>query len=132
MLAGLSVEELVETAKVAEQAERYKDMSNAMKLVAQKGGQNAKGLSIEERNLLSVAYKNVVGARRSSWRIISSIEQKQEDKKKQDMAKECREKIEAELKEICNDVLVGSEFVIPSAAPPCTVQLKRKLECTEA
>ena len=30
----------------------------------------------EERNLLSVAYKNVVGARRSSWRIISSIEQK--------------------------------------------------------
>nr|P68253.1 RecName: Full=14-3-3 protein gamma; AltName: Full=Protein kinase C inhibitor protein 1; Short=KCIP-1 [Ovis aries] len=33
-------------------------------------------LSNEERNLLSVAYKNVVGARRSSWRVISSIEQK--------------------------------------------------------
>ena len=30
------------------------------------------------RNLLSVAYKNVVGARRSSWRVISSIEQKTE------------------------------------------------------
>ena len=29
----------------------------------------------QERNLLSVAYKNVVGARRSSWRVISSIEQ---------------------------------------------------------
>ena len=35
-------------------------------------------LTVEERNLLSVAYKNVVGARRSSWRVISSIEQKTE------------------------------------------------------
>jgi 14-3-3 protein epsilon len=37
-------------------------------------------LSIEERNLLSVAFKNVIGTRRASWRIISSIEQKEESK----------------------------------------------------
>ncbi len=64
-------------------------------------------LSNEERNLLSVAYKNVVGARRSSWRVVSSIEQKTEGSdKKQQMVKEYREKIEKELKDICNDVLV--------------------------
>ena len=65
-------------------------------------------LSNEERNLLSVAYKNVVGARRSSWRVISSIEQKTEGNgPKQAMAKEYREKVEKELKDVCQEVLVG-------------------------
>ena len=46
-------------------------------------------LSNEERNLLSVAYKNVVGARRSSWRVISSIEQKTEgSERKQQMVRD--------------------------------------------
>ena len=63
-------------------------------------------LTSEERNLLSVAYKNVVGSRRSSWRVISSIEQKCEEEK-QALAKEYREKIEKELQEICDEVLVS-------------------------
>ncbi|KAM9829519.1 14-3-3 protein beta/alpha-1 [Syngnathus acus] len=94
--------DLVQNAKLAEQAERYDDMAAAMKSVTEQSME----LSNEERNLLSVAYKNVVGARRSSWRVISSIEQKIEgnDKKKQ-MAREYREKIESELQEICHDVL---------------------------
>jgi len=37
-------------------------------------------LNVEERNLLSVAYKNVVGARRASWRVLSSIESKEKEK----------------------------------------------------
>merc|ERR1712141_927405 len=75
-------------------------------------------LSNEERNLLSVAYKNVVGARRSSWRVISSIEQKTESsERKQQMAKEYREKVESELREICNDVLgLLDKFLIPKAS----------------
>jgi hypothetical protein len=37
-------------------------------------------LGSQERNLLSVAYKNVVGARRASWRVLSSIETKEREK----------------------------------------------------
>ena len=82
---------------------RYDDMANAMKKVTESSTE----LSNEERNLLSVAYKNVVGARRSSWRVVSSIEQKTEgSERKQQMAKEYREKIEKELKDICQEVLV--------------------------
>lgn len=68
--------DLVFLSKLAEQAERYDDMVKATKKIVQ---QNAE-LSIEERNLLSVAFKNVIGARRASWRIVSSIEQKEESK----------------------------------------------------
>uniref|UniRef100_A0A8C4EZI8 Tyrosine 3-monooxygenase/tryptophan 5-monooxygenase activation protein, beta polypeptide a n=1 Tax=Dicentrarchus labrax TaxID=13489 RepID=A0A8C4EZI8_DICLA len=47
--------DLVQKAKLAEQAERYDDMAAAMKAVTEQGSE----LSNEERNLLSVAYKNV-------------------------------------------------------------------------
>ena len=97
-------DELVQKAKLAEQAERYDDMAEAMKAVTKKGAE----LSNEERNLLSVAYKNVVGARRSSWRVISSIEQKTEgNERKQQMAKEYRDRVENELRSICDQVLVS-------------------------
>ncbi|MCP6198822.1 14-3-3 family protein, partial [Klebsiella pneumoniae] len=66
-------------AKLAEQAERYDEMVEAMKNVASRNVSDNE-LTVEERNLLSVAYKNVIGARRASWRIISSIEQKEETK----------------------------------------------------
>jgi 14-3-3 protein epsilon len=71
-------EESVYVAKLAEQAERYDEMVEEMKKVAKMVHEQE--LTVEERNLLSVAYKNVIGARRASWRIISSIEQKEESK----------------------------------------------------
>ncbi|NXK65814.1 1433G protein, partial [Sylvietta virens] len=65
-------------------------------------------LSNEERNLLSVAYKNVVGARRSSWRVISSIEQKTSadgNEKKIEMVRAYRFFIEKGGGAVCQDVL---------------------------
>lgn len=65
-------------------------------------------LTVEERNLLSVAYKNVIGARRAAWRIISSIEQKEENKGNEihvSKIKEYKAKIEGELAGICHDII---------------------------
>ena len=108
--------ELVQKAKLAEQAERYDDMAAAMKAVTEQGHE----LSSEERNLLSVACDNVVGARRSSWRVISSIEQKTErNEKQQQMGREYREKIEAGLQGICGNVLeLLHKYLIPNATQP--------------
>ncbi len=61
-------------------------MVSAMKAVASLDVER----TVEERNLLSVAYKNVIGARRASWRIISSIEQKEENKSAEDKVKMIR------------------------------------------
>jgi len=91
---------LIQRAKLAEQAERYDDMAAAMKTVTEEA---TKPLTTEERNLLSVAYKNIVGAKRSSWRVISGIEQKSTEK--EDLASEYRKKIEEELHQVCTDVL---------------------------
>ncbi|KAL1958784.1 hypothetical protein VTO42DRAFT_3903 [Malbranchea cinnamomea] len=102
-------------ARLCEQAERYDEMVTYMKEVANLGGE----LSVDERNLLSVAYKNVVGTRRASWRIISSIEQKEESKgaeKNVAIIAEYRQKIESELERVCRDVLeVLDNSLIPKA-----------------
>lgn len=109
-------EPLVQQAKLAEQAERYDDMASFMKQVTEIGTE----LSNEERNLLSVAYKNVVGSRRSSWRVIFSIEQKTEsNERKQTIAKEYKELVEKELKDICNEVLsLLDTHLVPKANTP--------------
>lgn len=104
MTADESREDSVYMAKLAEQAERYDEMVEAMKRVAKLDVE----LTVEERNLLSVAYKNVIGARRASWRIISSIEQKEENKGNENHVKrikEYRNKVEKELSDICQDIL---------------------------
>merc|ERR1719215_2177442 len=73
-------------------------------------------LTVEERNLLSVAYKNVIGARRASWRIISSIEQKEEGSN-ESQSRTYRVQIEKELKEICADILsLIDKHLIPHAS----------------
>lgn len=107
-------EDRVYMAKLAEQAERYDEMLESMKSVATYDTE----LTVEERNLLSVAYKNVIGARRASWRIISSIEQKQVDEgSNENQVRTYRVQIEKELKEICADILsLIDKHLIPHAS----------------
>lgn len=109
-------EDNVYRAKLAEQAERYDEMVEAMKSVASMDVE----LTVEERNLLSVAYKNVIGARRASWRIISSIEQKEENKggeEKLEMIRTYRIQVEKELKDMCSDILgLLDKHLIPTAS----------------
>ncbi|XP_072303967.1 14-3-3-like protein isoform X2 [Eucyclogobius newberryi] len=111
------MEELVSRAKLAEQAERYDDMAKAMKTVTQEAKE---GLSVEARNLLSVAYKNVVGARRSAWRVISSQEKKcsqGNDPKAAELVKAYREEVEKELNEICAEVVeLLEKYLIPNSS----------------
>ncbi|KAL6086720.1 hypothetical protein STEG23_026212 [Scotinomys teguina] len=98
--------ELIQKAKLAEQAERY--MATCMKAMTEQGAE----LSNKEHNLLSVAYKNVVGGR--------SIEQKTDtsDKKLQ-LIKDYREKVESELRSICTTVLeLLDKYLIANATNP--------------
>ena len=88
----------------------FLEMVQYMKKVANTGIE----LNTEERNLLSVAYKNVIGTRRASWRIVSTIEQKEKESASKEkptsdeklaIIEDCRVRIEKELKDICNDIL---------------------------
>merc|ERR1712190_548141 len=91
-------------AKLAEQAERYDEMADYMAKVGSSGGE----LSVEERNLLSVAYKNAVGSRRAAWRIITSVKDKEESKgnaEQKGFAAEYCAKVEGELDGICDTIL---------------------------
>ncbi|MBA0692191.1 hypothetical protein Goari_009771, partial [Gossypium aridum] len=111
-------EEHVYMAKLAEQAERYDEMVEFMEKVS--ACAENEELSIEERNLLSVAYKNVIGARRASWRIISSIEQKEESRGNEEHVAKIRDyraKIESELSSISDGILkLLDKRLIPAAS----------------
>ncbi|KAM1774875.1 hypothetical protein COP1_044149 [Malus domestica] len=116
---NLTREQYVYLAKLSEQAERYEEMVQFMeKLVV--GSTPAAELTVEERNLLSVAYKNVIGSLRAAWRIVSSIEQKEEGRKNEEhvaLVKEYRSKVESELSDVCAKILkLLDSNLVPSAS----------------
>eukprot|EP00344_Euplotes_crassus_P007553 CAMPEP_0197007644 /NCGR_PEP_ID=MMETSP1380-20130617/41657_1 /TAXON_ID=5936 /ORGANISM="Euplotes crassus, Strain CT5" /LENGTH=242 /DNA_ID=CAMNT_0042427857 /DNA_START=10 /DNA_END=738 /DNA_ORIENTATION=+ len=112
----MSREEAVYMAKLAEQAERYEDMVEWMKKIA--NGENPE-LSVDERNLLSVAYKNVIGSRRAAWRIVSSVKDKEEskgNKKNAALIADYIKKVEKELSDISKEVIgLLKDKLIPKA-----------------
>ena len=102
-------------AKLADQAERYDEMAEYMTAVSNSDQE----LSVEERNLLSVAFKNAVGSRRAAWRMISSVEAKETSKGNGELANaagQYKAKIEKELHDICNNILkLLDKHLIPAS-----------------
>jgi len=117
-------------AKLAEQAERYDEMAQYMKKVAESGEE----LTVEERNLLSVAYKNAVGSRRAAWRIITSVEAKENSKGNEEQANYAKEycsTVEKELHHICDTILgLLKKNMVPKAGSgeSCVFYLKMQAD----
>lgn len=108
---ALNEEEQIQIAEVAEKAERYDDMVNAMKNLAM-----SKRIEFtqKEKNLLSVGYKNVMDSRRSAWRNVSEFTQKS---KENAAVKQQLQNIEKEIRDICHEVLtLLDKFLIPNTS----------------
>lgn len=90
-------EELAFLATVAEQAGRYEDMTVYMKRIAEMG----MALTVDERNNLSLAYKNNIGSKRQAWRAIYSYEARDPDP----CVPQYRVQVEGELQAGCTEAI---------------------------
>ena len=96
------MEEMIFMARVAEQAERFDDMVDFLRpILRDKGGD----FSVEERNLLSVGFKNLIGGKRTAIRTISAIEQNPKYSKFGGALGQYKKKIEGELQKDCQNII---------------------------
>ena len=98
----MSVEEKIFLARVAEQAERFEDMVEFLEHVLDEKGES---LTADERNLLSVAFKNLISSKRTAWRTISAIEQNPKYNNYSGALASYKEKIEHGLQADCQRVI---------------------------
>ena len=88
-------------ARVAEQAERFDDMVGYLGQVVDC---KTDDFTTEERNLLSVGFKNQIGSKRTAIRTISAIEQNPKYSKFNDSLGVYKKKIETELAQQCEGI----------------------------
>ena len=96
------MEEKIFMARVAEQCERYDDMVDFLRPILKEKGGN---FSVEERNLLSVGFKNLIGGKRTAIRTITAIEQNPKYTKFGGALGLYKKKIEGELQKNCQDII---------------------------
>jgi len=101
LVTDLNVAKLVELVRVAETAERYEDMCKFVEKLVKMKSEKGEDLDVDERNLLSVAYKNVVGSKRASWRTLAGGF----DDADEELLKKYKSIVEDELEAICKEVL---------------------------
>ena len=107
-------EEYVYLAKLYERAERFDDMVKFINKFVELDP----NLTYEERNILSAGYKNVISNKRASWRLLNSMEKKEEKKNSPQLTylKEVKTSIENEMNKICNDIQkVIDTYLLPNA-----------------
>jgi len=88
-------------SQASEASERYEDMVKIMERLVESKLTKKAGLTPDQRNLLSVAYKNVVGAKRSSWRVLNEDNQFDAD----DLVQKYKKRVETELEDTCKQIL---------------------------
>jgi 14-3-3 protein epsilon len=99
----MSLEENIFLARVAEQAERFNEMVDFLKkAISSKSGED---FTVDERNLLSVGFKNLIGSQRGAIRTIGAIEQNPKYTKFGDALQKYKAQIETELYEKCSDIV---------------------------
>jgi 14-3-3 protein epsilon len=91
-------------ARITEQSERFEETIKYMEEIVKNKKDD---LTIEERNLLSAAYKNCVSTRRSAWRNIYGIEVKEKtnNSKYLHLVTDLKELLEKELATLCEKML---------------------------
>lgn len=110
-------EEYVYLAKLYERAERYEDMV----MWITKFIQLEPKLSMDERNILSAGFKNIIGSKRSSWRLLQNLERKEEKKggnnnTNLNSVREVKVKVENEMRRICDDIQnILDKYLVPNS-----------------
>lgn len=106
---------LLLVAQLAEETERYDEMVVCMRKAAKMQPE----LQQNERNLLSVAYKNVLGSRRHAWRVAASIEAAEEEKGRTEnraVLAMMRKQFENEVSAVCQDLIaLLDSHIIPAS-----------------
>lgn len=104
-MSGSKYEKNVYLAMLAEQCNRFEEMVEFLEEMLQT---RDKDLSSDERNLLSIAYKNSVSSRRTAIRTIVAYESKEKKKETSNFLsfiQEYRKKVEDELTKQCKSIL---------------------------
>ena len=97
------MEEKIFLTRVEEQAERFEDMVTFLEeAISLKKGED---FTIDERNLLSVGFKNLIGSQRGAIRTIGAIEQNPKYQKFGDALAAYKKKIEKELYDQCMKIV---------------------------
>ena len=109
-------EKLISLARITEQAERHEETIKYMEQIIK---DKKEDLTIEERNILSSAYKSCVSSRRNAWRSIYGVEVKERanNSKFLNLVTDLKSTIENELYELCDRVLkLIDEYLLKRAS----------------